>query len=146
MKDDYLRAHCTYERGDVVLHERGKPEQGRFCLLKMPECGIWNISSGVSENFHEGFRALAARSGVALGCPEGVDPEDFWLDSLFHDLLENRSDLLLAAERGKGGMIKRVCEASDTFCARLERKALGSAIDPNVVVHFDRMPRNAEAR
>ena len=128
MKDDYLYASCTYKRDDVVLHERGRPAQGPFCLLNMPSCGIWHVSSGVSENFQERFRTLASRAGVVLECPEGTVPEDFWLHSLFHDLLENRSDLLFAAAKEEGGMIRRVCEASATFCARLERKALEHAI------------------
>jgi len=123
MKDDYLRAYCDYAR-DSVLYERGKPEQGPFCLLNGPKCGIWNISGGVSENFHERFRSLASRAGVALGCPKGAEPEDFWLHSLFNDLVENNSRLLFAAKKGEGGMIQRVCEGSATFCARLERKAL----------------------
>jgi len=122
VKDDYLIASCTYKR-DAVMYERGRPEKGPFCLLKMPECGIWNVSSGVSENFQERFRTLAVRAGLALGCPEDTHAEDFWLHLLFQDLLENRSRLLFAAKKGEGGMIRRVCEASATFCTRLERKA-----------------------
>jgi hypothetical protein len=123
-KDDYLTASCTYKRGTVVWHERGKPEHGLHSLLKMPEYGIWRVSSGVSENFQERFRALAARAGLALGCPEGNDREDFWLHSLFQDLLENESKHLFAASRDKGGMIRSVCEASAAFCARLERNTV----------------------
>jgi hypothetical protein len=123
-QDDYLTASCTYKRGAVVWHERGKPEQGLHSLLKMPECGIWRVSSGVSENFQERFRTLATRAGLSLGCPEGSDPEDFWLHSLFQDLLENGSKYLFAAKRDEGGMIRNVCEASAAFCARLERKAV----------------------
>ena len=103
--------------------ERGKPEQGLFCLLDTPPHGVWMVDDGVSENFQARFRALATRSGVALGCPRGADAEDFWLHRLYLDLLENNSDQLFAASK-EGGMIKRVCVASATFCSRLERKAL----------------------
>lgn len=120
-KDRFLRAYCEYKEHPEVL-ERGKPEQGWFCLLKAPETGLWTLSDGVSENFQERFRALAARAGCALGSPIGVDAEDFWLHRLYCDLLDNRSDQLFAASK-EGGVILRVCVASATFCSRLERKA-----------------------
>jgi len=89
----------------------------------LPECGLWNISGGVSENFQARFRALASRAGVALGSPKGTAPEDSWLHHLYLDLRENDSKHLIVASRD-GGVISRVCKASGTFCARLERKAL----------------------
>ena len=92
-------------------------------MLKAPETCLWIVSDGVSENFQERFRALAARAGVALGCPKDTDAEDFWLHRLYLDLVENNSDQLFAASK-EGGVILRVCVASATFCARLERKAL----------------------
>jgi hypothetical protein len=104
-EDRLLRAYCDYKKHNA------------------PETGLWTISQGLSENFQERFHALAARAGVALSCPNGTDPEDFWLHRLYFDLLENKSDQLFAASR-EGGVIRRVCLASATFCARLERKAL----------------------
>jgi hypothetical protein len=92
-------------------------------LLKPPETGLWIVSDGVSENFQARFRTLAARVGIALGCPNAGDAEDFWLHWLYLDLLENKSDQLFAASK-EGGMIGRVCVASSTFCSRLERQAL----------------------
>jgi hypothetical protein len=122
-KDRLLRAYCDYKEHPEIFHEKGKPEQGRFCLLKTPETGLWMLSDGVNENFQERFRALAARAGVTLGSPKGTDPEDFWLHRLYLDLCENNSDQLFAAS-DEGGVILRVCEASATFCAQLERKAV----------------------
>jgi ribosome-binding protein aMBF1 (putative translation factor) len=121
-KDRLLRAYCGYREHPEVW-EKGKPEQGCFCLLKTPETGVWTLGDGVSENFLERFRALAARAGVALGPPEDTDPEDFWLHRLWLDLRENKSEQLFAASE-EGGVILRVCEASATFCSRLERKAV----------------------
>jgi hypothetical protein len=120
--DRLLRASCTYQQHPEVW-ETGKPHQGLMCLLKTPACGLWVIYDAVNENFQERFRALAARAGVALGSPKGTDPEDFWLHRLFFDLLENHSNELFAASE-EGGMVLRVCVASGTYCARLERKAL----------------------
>jgi hypothetical protein len=121
-KDRVLRAYCTYKEHPEVW-EIGKPEQGCFCLLKTPAYGVWTLGDGVSENFQERFRVLAARAGVTLGSPNEADPEDFWLHRLFLDLRENNSDQLFAAS-DEGGVILRVCEVSATFCARLERKAI----------------------
>ncbi len=140
-KDRLLYAMCDYSEHPEVWHEKGKPEQGSFCLMRVPETGLWMISDGVSENFQERFRALAARAGAALGdCPKGTHPEDFWLHRLFSDLRENRSKLLAGAQGDdrtlckaagiewrpapKVYTVKRVCVASATFCSRLERKAV----------------------
>jgi hypothetical protein len=122
-KDRLLRAYCNYHEHPEIWGEKGKPEQGFLCLLKTPETGLWIVSDGVSENFQERFHALAARAGVALGCPKDADAEDFWLHRLFLDLLENNSDQLFGASE-EGGVINRVCVASATFCSRLERKTL----------------------
>jgi len=121
-RDCFLAAYCNYREHPEVW-EKGKPEQGLFCLLKCPAIGLWTISDGVSEHFQARFRALASRAGIALGAQKGTDPEDFWLHRLYLDLLENRSDQLFAASK-EGGMIPRVCVASSTFCSRLERVAL----------------------
>jgi hypothetical protein len=120
--DRLLRAYCNYKEHPEGW-EIGKPEQGLIGLLKTPECGLWTISDGVSENFQARFRTLAARAGIALCCPKDTDAEDFWLHRLYADLLETNSDQLFAASK-EGGMILRVCVASATFCSRLEAKAL----------------------
>jgi hypothetical protein len=122
-KDRLLRAYCDYKGHPEVWAEKGKPGQGPFCLLKAPETGLWMISDGVSENFQARFRVLSVQAGLALGAPKGTDPEDFWLHRLYLDLLENNSDQLFAASK-EGGVILRVCVASATFCARLQRKIL----------------------
>lgn len=117
-----LSASYSYSKHPEV-YEKGKLEQGRHCLLKAPGIGLWGIGAGVSENFQERFRALAARAGIALGCPKGTDAEDFWLHRLYLDLLNNNSELLFAPFE-KEGMILSVCAASATFCSRLERKGI----------------------
>jgi hypothetical protein len=125
-KDRLLRAHCDYKKHPEIWAEKGKPGQGFFCLLEAPETGLWMLSDGVNENFLERFRTLAARAGRALGPPKGSDAEDIWLHRLYRDLLEHNSDQLFAAS-DEGGMIRRVCVASATLCARLERKAITDA-------------------
>jgi len=122
-KDRLLRAHCDYRKHPEIWAEKGKPGQGFFCLLEAPETGLWMLSDGVNENFLERFRTLAARAGRALGPPKGSDAEDVWLHRLYRDLLEHNSDQLSAVS-DEGGMIRRVCVASATLCARLERKAI----------------------
>lgn len=126
MTDKYLGAYGSYERG-------------------VPECGVWDIYGGISENFKERFRALVSRAGLELACPPGTLPENYWLHSLFQDLLENNSELLFAAQRGVDGVIKRVCEGSATFCARLERKALTNAMKPSISKKIKRLKRGNQA-
>lgn len=48
---------------------------------------------------------------------------DVWLHHVFSDLLEHKSKLLFAAGKD-GGIVVRVCEASQVYCARLEKLAL----------------------
>jgi len=129
-KDRWLRAYCDYKKHREIWGEKGKPGQGVFCLLKAPETGLWILGDGVSENFQARVRTLAARAGVTLGCPKDTDAEDFWFHWLYRDLLENNSDQLIAASK-EGGVIGRVCVASATFCARLERKALHNPASAN---------------
>ncbi len=124
-KDRLLRAYCDYEKHPIILAEKNRTRQGLFCLLKVPETGLWTISDGIDENFHARFRTLATRAAVALGSPEGVDAEDFWLHNLYLDLLENNSDQL-SVTCPEGGVILRACVARATYCSRLEQKALES--------------------
>jgi hypothetical protein len=138
-KDRLLRAYCSYREHPEVW-EKGKPEQGLFCLLDTPPHGIWTISDGVNENLQARFRALAARAGSALGAPNGSDPEDFWLHRLWLNLRENDSDQLFAASE-EGGVILRVCVASATFCSRLERKAVTGADRPRTGEKQGQSPR-----
>jgi hypothetical protein len=132
-KDRLLRAFCSYREHPEVW-ERGKPEQGLFCLLDTPPHGIWTVSDGVNENFQARFRALAARAGRAVGAPSDSDPEDLWLHHLWLDLREAYSDQLFAASK-EGGVILRLCVASATFCSRLEKKALN--VSREVAMSFD---------
>jgi hypothetical protein len=99
------------------------------------------LGDGVSDNFEARFRVLASRAGIALGCPKGTVQEDFWLHRLYLDMLENNSEQLFAASR-EGGIIVRVCVASATFCARLERQALEQS-EPGNSTGADRLRINA---
>ena len=128
--DQLLRASCSYREHQEVW-EKGKPEQGLFCLLDTPPHGVWNYSDGVSENFLERVRLCVAEAGRALpDCAKGTDAEDFWLHRLYLDLLKNKSDQLFAASE-EGGMIVSLCVASATFCSRLERQALDQSESGN---------------
>jgi hypothetical protein len=120
-----MRASFNYQKHPEGW-ERGKPEQGRICLLDTPPHGVWYTSDGISENFRERVHLSIAKSGVTLVCPRGADPEDFWLHRLYIDLLGNKSDLLFATS-AESGMILSVCVASATFCSRLENKSLKQA-------------------
>jgi hypothetical protein len=99
-KDQLLRALSEYKSAS--------PFHGPIA-----QCGLWNISGGVSENFQARFRALASRAGVALGSPKGTAPEDSWLHHLYLDLRENG---LLAISKIIGQVwskISRACFSMD---------------------------------
>jgi lambda repressor-like predicted transcriptional regulator len=121
-EDRLLGAHCDYRDHPAILHKKGKPEYQHSSLLNPSETGVWVFRGSVSDNFQARFRALASRAGIALGRPKSTLPEDFWLHRLYLDMLENNSDQLVGSK--EGGTIVRVCVASATFCARLERQAL----------------------
>ena len=92
----------------------------------------WSLSKGVDEGFKARFEALSARAGIALGIQfNGRLGLESWLHCLFEDLLVHNSPELFAAD-DTGGIILRVCEASATYTARLEREALeqGGMIKP----------------
>jgi hypothetical protein len=122
-EDLRMRACCNYREHPEIIAERGKPEQGPFCLIHAPECGLWMLYGGPNENFRARFDALGTRAGIELGSPHSIERLDFWLHRLYLDLRENNSRLLFAADE-KGGMILDVPEASAIFCSRLEKKAL----------------------
>jgi hypothetical protein len=142
-KDRLLRAYCSYEKHPEVVHEYGKPEHGPFCLLQVPECGLWMLSDGLNENFRARFDGLASRAGLELGCSKGVQPLDYWLHKLWLDLRMRRSSYLFAAS-DEGGVIRYVCEASATFAARLEQESL--QLGTSAAVNVKGMKRQAGSR
>lgn len=97
-----LRAKFSYQKHPDG-HEVGKPEQGCISLLDTPPHGAWWYDSGgVSENLLEQVRARVTEAGRALpDYTNGTDPEDFWLDRLYLDLLKSKSDLLYGTKLGK---------------------------------------------
>jgi hypothetical protein len=92
-----------------------------------------HLSAGVDEGFRARFEALAAKAGITLGAQVmNMPPLEFWLHALFENLLEHKSRELFAADKESGGIILRVCEASATYCARLEKTALGQPTEGEV--------------
>lgn len=103
--DHCLRAYSDYKREKAAY-------------------GNWMLGEGPNENFRARFEALAARGGIALERATQDDPVVSWLHCLFLNLLEQKSKQLFAAEREVGGIILHVCEASATYCSRLEKDAV----------------------
>jgi hypothetical protein len=86
-------------------------------------CGHWHLSEGVSEALRERFEVEATRAGIAFSSRSSEEPLLIWLHHVFSDLLVHDSELLFAASKD-GGIILRACEASAVYCARLEKQAL----------------------
>lgn len=106
------------------------------------------LGGGINEGFKARFEAVATRAGIALEKPlKKATPLQLWLYSLFLNLLEHRSSELFAASE-EGGIIKRVCEASVTYCARLEKATLEKSPNQPVAAgnRRKRRARNKTAR
>jgi hypothetical protein len=102
--DRWLRAHGDYQPLDITT-------------------GQWHLNEGLSEGFKERFELEATRAGISLESSLPGEPRDIWLHQVFMDLFENKSKLLMGANK-TGGVIVRICEASAIYCARLEKRAL----------------------
>lgn len=88
------------------------------------DIGDWLVYGTPSERLRSDFDSIAARAGLALHPPRGVNPAHYWLRSLFLDLLGNRSKYLLFAKApNESGIIQPVCAASAMFCNRLVAKS-----------------------
>jgi hypothetical protein len=136
--DRFLSAHCNYKKHPVVL-EKGKPDYGMYSMLNPPTTGLWIVGDGLSSNFQARCRSLMTKAGMDLGCPDGSDPEDFWLHRMYQKMLETNDDQLFATS-DEGGMILRVCVTSATFCSLLERQALGTGTEsPDRKTILDKM-------
>jgi len=57
------------------------------------EVGCW-VEDVPSESLGARFALAASEAGIALGCPQGTPPEDYWLSRLSLDLRENGSEHL----------------------------------------------------
>jgi len=119
-------------------------EKGRRCLGAMAtqepnhlgEVAVWSINDSYSENFKARFELLASQAGKSLGpLPVGATPFSYWLHRLFQHLREERSNLsrfqIYTAKTDAGNqvslecpLIESACEASSTFCLRLQKREL----------------------
>lgn len=87
------------------------------------EVGDWSLR-GSNELLREEFTLHGIRAGIALGVPGRIQPLDFWFHRLFGYLLDNeKTEYLFASTKERGGIIRRLLEASALFCTFLERVA-----------------------
>lgn len=87
----------------------------------------WVMHNGNSENLKARFELLASQGGKALGpMPVGATPFRYWLHRLYQHLRENRSNLsrFFISSGMEAPLIDAVCEASSTFCLRLQKRAI----------------------
>lgn len=122
-EEAYLYAIGNYAEGRKDFRKSRKSGQARSRLLKVSESGHWVLHGGGNENLKARFRALTTRAAIALGAPQGIVPEYFWLHRLYHDWPKNHTGHLLETSAG-GVTVLRVCEKSATFCSWLEKQAL----------------------
>ena len=91
--------------------------------------GDWKLSNGPNGELQERFETLETKAGIALDSPPGIRPLDFWLDSLFLFLKENKDRYphQTIGDVNEAGIIENVCKNSATLCSWLEKTALESA-------------------
>ena len=119
--------------------EKGKRRLGVIATQEpshSDDVAIWGTNGGYSENFKARFELLASQAGNSLGpLPAGTPPFFYWLHRLYQHLREERSELstfqIYTTRTDDGGqvslecpLIESVCEASSTFCLRLQKRKL----------------------
>lgn len=123
----------------LAEEEKGKRRLGVMATQEPNHSGdiaVWTINDSYSENFKARFELLATQAGKSLGpLPAGATPFSYWLHRLYQHLREQRSELsrfqIYTAKTDAGDqvsfecpLIEAVCEASSTFCLRLQRRVI----------------------
>jgi hypothetical protein len=116
------------EEEDRIVRQRELRDRlnGTVIYQESGEFGSWSLAGGATESLKARFELLATEAGIALGSPPGIVPHVYWLDGLFVDLRENKSQhiRIYNLDDAAGGVIERLLEASATYCARLDRRSL----------------------
>jgi hypothetical protein len=129
--DRWKRLHNKFkalmEEEDEIVRQRELRDwlHGSVIYEESREFGSWSLAGSATESLLARFELLAARAGVALGSPPGTPPHVYWLDRLFFDLRQNKSQHIRIYSEA-GGFIERLFEASATHCTRLNRQSLES--------------------
>ena len=96
-----------------------------------PSCdlGDWKVHNGYSENFRARFELLASQADTALApFPVGASSFCYRLHRLYQHLRETRSThcrfFIESSTGGEIPLIDSVCEASSTFCLRIQKRLL----------------------
>ena len=113
---------------------------GDYTVATSQAVGSWQLSDGLSADFRARFEETAARAGSALGPPRSVKPVAFWLHRLFLNLVEletlrNDPGSLAVGQKGVGGIIRDICQASATYCSRLMKDATEHEVADQALQH-----------
>jgi hypothetical protein len=109
---------------------------------RLNDLADWKISDGSSENSRARFELLASQAGKALDpLPMGASPFCYWLHRLYQNLRENRSRLSSrfitdSSSSMEVPFIDCVCEASSTFCLRLQKAMLDREQKGSLATYF----------
>jgi hypothetical protein len=95
--DRWKRFHNEFralmEEEDRIVQQRESRDcfHGLVIYGESREFGSWSFAGSATENLQARFDLLATEAGIALGSPPGTPPRIYWLDRLFFDLRENKS-------------------------------------------------------
>lgn len=101
----------------------GRRDDLRLCASCMyprtaSKYGSVSIEKGINRSVIDTYVEIGTRAGIELGCPANVKPVEFWIDCLYRNLLDLKSDELFAPS-ATGGLIVRLIESSASYCLRL---------------------------
>jgi hypothetical protein len=113
--DPWKRFHNEFkalmEEEDRIVRQRelGDWFHGTVIYGESGEFGSWSFARSATESLQARFELLATEAGIALGSPPGIVPHVYWLDSLFVDLRENKSQhiRIYNLHGAAGGIIER---------------------------------------
>ncbi|WP_109485459.1 hypothetical protein [Occallatibacter savannae] len=106
----------------------------------------WTFNDALSEHFRAQFEVLASRAGNALApLPVNASPFQYWLHRLYQHLRQHRSKYsrYYTSSEMEAPLIDSVCEASSTFCLRLQQQKLeGKSNNMELAEYFQQWIEN----
>ena len=79
------------------------------------------VSGGPTPRIQVEFEDIATRAAIALGCPPTERPVEFWVRSLYQDLLKSSTSEVFAFDAA--GVIPDLIWSSASYCVRLAIRA-----------------------
>ena len=114
------------ERQRSILGDRNHDHEKWFKVLcrghRTGEFGVCPTRGGFDGKLIGDFNDIASQAAVALGCPPGIEPKNFWLHCLSQDVFQNPREEVRRETWGSG-IIYDLLGSSAGYCLRLAVEA-----------------------